>query len=223
MWLNEIANILKKSRINEAKMDDATRTEVLIYLSKVHREQFDIRQKVEWKVLFTAISVCGFAIVGVYKAPSPHPIALLLVPIFYWVFSRSLYRWLLRVHMNHLVSKNAAHRAENELYRMVGVESAELFQKTTYCEAKRRFWGDNGPFIFVASERYFYLKAQRAVLVVVFVASFLYVMAELINKTSSRLVWLERSASEVVMRFGQSVPNERGKSTLEQIQKSKEN
>jgi len=106
--------------------DLSKRIDVLKHLSQIHRWQFDIRQKLEWRIVFTALAF--------YVAAAVTEIKLSLNPCWvtsiYVIFTSVILIYLWIIHKNHGISKHAAHVAENTLWDLAGKDHEKVFRKT---------------------------------------------------------------------------------------------
>jgi hypothetical protein len=121
----------------------AERIDTLKHLSTIHRGQFDIRQKLEWRVIFTALTFYIVIPVGVntYKIRLPTEWCWVL----YSVFTLIILSFLWRIQRAHRINKIAAESAEDLLWESVGKSPADIFQRSAPRDSK-----DRSKYIFAA-------------------------------------------------------------------------
>jgi len=107
---------------------ESRRVDALKYLSSAHRSQFDIRQKLEWRVVFTAFTFYILVPSAVYADRISIPRELwcwvvLVYLAFWWI----IFSFLKRLQESHNVNKAAAELAEDHLWKSVGLEPSDIF------------------------------------------------------------------------------------------------
>ena len=112
---------------NDRPKRNATLSEqidVLKHLSLIQRSQFEIRQRLEWRIVFIAL---GFYVVAAVTE-IPAGLNLYWVRITYIVFTIVILLYLGIIHKNHSINKKAAHVAEDVLWGIVRKEPRVIFR-----------------------------------------------------------------------------------------------
>jgi len=115
------------------------RTDILKHLSTIHRGQFDIRQKLEWRVIFTALTFYIVIPVGVNTYKIRLPTEWWWVLIIYSVFTLIILSFLWRIQKAHRINKCAAESAEDLLWERVGKSPADIFQRSGHPEIRSSY------------------------------------------------------------------------------------
>src|SRR5262249_2600447 len=100
--------------------------------STIHRGQFDIRQKLEWRVIFTALTFYIVIPVGVNANKIRLPTEWYWVLVLYSVFTLIILSFLWRIQTAHRINKYAAESAEDLLWERVGKSPADIFQRPAH-------------------------------------------------------------------------------------------
>ena len=104
------------------------RIDTLKHLSNVQRSQFEIRQRLEWRIVFTALTFYVGA--ALTKIPVGLKLDPPIVQAVYLIFTTVILVHLFLIHRNHHINKGAAHKAENVLWEMVGHNPGTLFKRS---------------------------------------------------------------------------------------------
>jgi hypothetical protein len=136
-FLRSSGSIPADQKANEvADSGAAERIDVLKYLSTVHRGQFDIRQKLEWRVIFTALTFYIVIPVGVTTNNINLPTEWSRV--LYIIFTVIILSFLWRIQKAHRTNKHAAEMAEDLMWESVGKNPDDIFQRSALRDSKDR-------------------------------------------------------------------------------------
>lgn len=186
--------------------------EALRCISNIHRAQFDLRQKVEWRVLITALTIYVGAAIGVDRLSHPHVISLFFVYAGYVIFTVTVLAWLLQVHMNHAINKHVAEAAEDKLLLEADFTPKSFFgdknQKPCITERAKAFFGSDSV-SNLGARRTFYFGCQVWIVVLFSVLSCSFVTAVINNSESNsdRLTVIEAREAELEKKVESLIKN----------------
>ena len=105
--------------------ENAERIDVLKHLSSIHRSQLDIRQKLEWRVIFTALTFYVLVPVAI-TSKQIQPQSRWWFILLYLSFTGSILFFLYRIQKAHNQNKVAAELAEELLWNMTVRNPSEI-------------------------------------------------------------------------------------------------
>src|ERR1043166_5448868 len=106
-----------------------TEIDILKHLSSIHRSQFDIRQKLEWKVIFTALTFYVLVPVGVTSKNIHLKNDWWFLLVLYGLFTGIILLFLSRIQTAHNQNKRAAELAEDILWKTINQNPGEIFDR----------------------------------------------------------------------------------------------
>lgn len=112
--------------------------ECLMFISQIHRSQFDERRRYEFKILFTSLSFYVFSVAAIYGGKITLPIDLrlkLMVWIMFIAIAGVTSIFLANVHMANHKNKRFAEKAENAI-----AELSEVKEFTSLFSASNNYW-----------------------------------------------------------------------------------
>jgi hypothetical protein len=116
---------------------ETRRVETLRYLSNIHRSQIDVRQKLEWRVVFTALTFYVLVPVGVNTKQIFLPKEWWLIGLLYLAFSSIIYCFLSRIQKSHNSNKAVGEFAEDLLWKSIDQNPSEIFRRPKLGRADR--------------------------------------------------------------------------------------
>jgi hypothetical protein len=109
--------------------ENAERIDILKHLSSIHRSQFDIRQKLEWRIIFTALSFYVLVPVAITSKQIHLQSDWWFILPLYLLFTGSILFFLTRIQKAHNQNKLAAEMAEDILWNMTEQNPIEIFAR----------------------------------------------------------------------------------------------
>ncbi len=130
-------------------MVNANKVDALVHFATIQRSQFDIRQKLEWRVIFSAFTFYLVSVYGVYTLPNfISPLDYNWIGYAYFIFTIILFLFLLFIHRGHVINKKAAEWSEHAFMELAGFgRSRLLFSSTWLDNAVNWPWRGTGIFI----------------------------------------------------------------------------
>jgi HD superfamily phosphohydrolase len=108
---------------------ETRRIDTLKYLSNIQRSQIDARQKLEWRVFFTALTFYVLVPVAVNTKGIVLPKEWWLVAALYVVFTSTIVFFLWRIQNSHNSNKYAGELAEDLLWKSIGQCPSAIFNR----------------------------------------------------------------------------------------------
>src|SRR5215831_9194487 len=145
-----------RSKCNPDSKRNAERIDVLKHLSSIHRSQLDEHQKLEWRVIFTALSFYVLVPVAFKSKPIQLQNSWWFILLLYLLFTTSILFFLYRILKAHNQDKAAADLADDLLWNMTEQNPSEIF-------ARPRF-GNRAAYIRSGASIFFWLQCVIIVL-----------------------------------------------------------
>src|SRR5262245_61154363 len=101
---------------NPNSKENAERIDILKHLSSIHRSQVDMRQQLEWRVIFTALSFYVLVPVAIASKQISLQNNRWFILLLYLLFTSCILFFLGRIQKAHNQNKVAAEMAEDILW-----------------------------------------------------------------------------------------------------------